>query len=107
MNDEGLKVLLRADLCSTLFGGCYNTEHQKCSSVLYSASWETLYGNIAGSDTTTTPCLQLEIVAVERGRRKYSYNDRRSYMQMFPGNFVCLCCASFYQLDKVVVADAC
>ena len=87
-------VLLRADLCSTLFGNCYNMEHQKRASVLYSASWETLYGNVAGSDTTR--CLQLEIVAVERGRRKYSYDDRRSYTQMFPGNFVCLRCASFY-----------
>jgi len=64
MNDM---VLLRSDLCSTLFGSCYNMEHQKRASVLYSASWETLYGNVAGSDTT--PCLQLEIVAVERGRR--------------------------------------
>ena len=37
---------------------------------------------------------------------KYSYDDRRSYAQVFPDNFVCLCCALFYQLDKVVVADA-
>jgi len=55
-------------------------EHQKRASVLYSASWETLYGNAAGSDTT--PCLQLEIVVTERGRRKCSYDDRCSCTQM-------------------------
>jgi len=44
-----MKVLLRADLCSTLFGGRYNMEHQKRASVklLYSVSWETFYGNVA------------------------------------------------------------